>query len=798
MEFAAVAAAALASAHSLVPRWLPEGKLRGDQWACGGVRGESGKSCEISLKTGKWKDHKTDEVGGDLISLLAAIRGVKQIDAAREIIRDLGLKSDAPKPAPAAPKPKEEDEWAVVRPAPDDLDYTWALTMRGLGKASRTWEYRDDDGRLHLVVIRWDTDEGKEIKPLSCWKSRKSGEIQWKYKHLPKPRPIYGHDRLAARPAALIVLCEGEKAADACEARFTHVVAIATEGGVESAVHTDWSILEGRDVAIWPDADQKIIKTQAQADKFKRPIGELIPHDHQPGIRYQNAAITALSALPVKSLQCVNLDLLSRALGRPLSDGFDAADLLPADQIDLTTVLVPVDIAPVQSSEDLFAEGQPTPAKTTPTVAAGAAPKSRRSCVNKFTDTMDAVRAYLRDRELEPDALDGWRDAKTWSLVREDLNDLGLHAWCEINAMGTEVPKTTITDILNAIADEMREKRRQSLIDSLAKGPATPEGEAAIAAYLKALTGHDNDWELSVLKHWIWMVKRSALMLPVQHHLMPVAYGPQGSGKSVAVNRLCQPWSELGIQINASYLTDDRRCPVLATAVTAIWDEMQGSAKADIEALKNMVTSSTISYRPMRTTQTVVQPRTCSFFGTSNLPVRVMVPDTTGARRFVQLDTPPRCDWILLNEIDPALIWQCVSINDPAPILPYLDRLREHQETLVHRDQVSQWLDAETWGQARIILSHEAEPVFIDAYNPAVGESYENISLRYHAWSRLIGQAPLSSKIFAIRLDQEGFTNSQPRLPNGKRTRMYKRPIDQLSQNEPQPRQDDSHEAIGF
>jgi hypothetical protein len=764
IDFAEVADAAKRAAYDLVPRWLPAGRPVGVEWVCGGTRGEDGESCSINLTTGKWADFATDQKGGDLIGLLAAIRNIKQIEAAREIMTELGIQSA--QPASEKPKPKPvDDALTVVRPCPADLDFSWCLNSQNRGQASKHWEYRDDAGRLHLLVVRWDFIDAdgkpdKYIRPYSTWKNGVTGKIQWESKHLPAPRPLYGHDRLADNSEALIVVCEGEKAADACEVRFPHVVAICSEGGCSSAPYADWSALAGRNVAVWPDADK-------------------------PGAKYLAAAVAEIKKISPASLQIVNLDLLQRAINRPLidakgKDGFDAADLLPTDSFDLSAILVPVEIAPAAGP------------KSTPTDSAGAAPQPSQRFANKFTGVMDEVRAYLDSRNLAPDALDGWRDAKSWSLVREDLAELGLHAWCKINASGTDVPKTTVTDILNTIADDMREKRRQSLIDNLAKGPATPEGVAAVESYLKALTGHCHDWELAVIKHWIWSVKRSALMLPVEHHLMPVAYGPQGSGKSVAVNRLCQPWSELAIQINADYLTDDRRCPVLATAITAVWDEMQGSAKADIEALKNMVTSSTISYRPMRTTQTVVQPRTCSFFGTSNLPVSVMVPDTTGARRFVQLDTPKRCEWNLLNDIIPELIWQCVSVEDKAPILPFIERLREHQSTLVHRDQVSQWLEAETWGQARIILSHESEPIFIDPYNHDVGESFENVSLRYHAWSRLIGQAPLSSKIFATRLKQEGFEDSQPRI-GGKRTRMYKRPVDQLSQNEPMKSTEESY-----
>jgi putative DNA primase/helicase len=62
-------------------------------------------------------------------------------------------------------------------------------------------------------------------------------------------------DRLAVRPNASVIVCEGEKAADAAAAIFPKSVAVTSSNGAASASKTDWSPFAGKRVLIWPDAD---------------------------------------------------------------------------------------------------------------------------------------------------------------------------------------------------------------------------------------------------------------------------------------------------------------------------------------------------------------------------------------------------------------------------------------------------------------------------------------------------------------------------------------------------------------
>ena len=95
----------------------------------------------------------------------------------------------------------------------------------------------------------------KEIRPLTYCEGP-NGRREWRFKAFFEPRPLYGLDRLAARPDAPVLVTEGEKAADAAAKLFPDHVAITSPGGSNAAGKADWSPVAGRRVIIWPDHDE--------------------------------------------------------------------------------------------------------------------------------------------------------------------------------------------------------------------------------------------------------------------------------------------------------------------------------------------------------------------------------------------------------------------------------------------------------------------------------------------------------------------------------------------------------------
>ncbi|MDI9430654.1 MAG: AAA family ATPase [Planctomycetota bacterium] len=115
------------------------------------------------------------------------------------------------------------------------------------GPHSAVWTYHDAAGEPVGMMVRWDTDGGKDIRPLA--KTARG----WIIGGMAEPRPLYRLPELLARPNERVFVCEGEKAADA--AASIGLLATTSPHGCKSAATADWNPLAGRDVVILPDND---------------------------------------------------------------------------------------------------------------------------------------------------------------------------------------------------------------------------------------------------------------------------------------------------------------------------------------------------------------------------------------------------------------------------------------------------------------------------------------------------------------------------------------------------------------
>src|SRR5262249_39259303 len=107
------------------------------------------------------------------------------------------------------------------------------------------WTYHDAQTEPVGLVVRWDKPNGKDIRPVA-WHAG-----GWRIGAMPDPRPLYRLPELAA--ATRVIVCEGEKAADA--ARSLGFTATTSAGGSQAASKTDWRPLAGKEVWILPDND---------------------------------------------------------------------------------------------------------------------------------------------------------------------------------------------------------------------------------------------------------------------------------------------------------------------------------------------------------------------------------------------------------------------------------------------------------------------------------------------------------------------------------------------------------------
>lgn len=263
IDFERINTAALGSLESLLCEWFPAGKRDGHEFRVGDLAGSPGSSLSINLHSGVWCDFAGDDKGSDPISLLAAIRGCKQGEAARELEARLGMGNLTAKADTANfGKPRPNDEWEPLAHAPEGCHEPDTSHFK-LGKPTRTWWYHTQDNKRVGLIARFDTAEGKEVIPLTWCRNKETGREAWRWKSFAKPRPLFRLQDLAARPDAWVLVVEGEKAAEAAQRLMPHVVATSWAGGSKAVDLADWSVLEGRKVLVWPDADEPGVKAAA-------------------------------------------------------------------------------------------------------------------------------------------------------------------------------------------------------------------------------------------------------------------------------------------------------------------------------------------------------------------------------------------------------------------------------------------------------------------------------------------------------------------------------------------------------
>lgn len=262
-SFAEVKRASQLAIDQVLSHWLP-----------GGERVDGGKeytapnptrvdkragSLKVNIAKGTWCDFATGDKGGDLIDLVRYLDGGSEVDACNKLADFLNVTAGSqPTPATASSK---APEWVAIQPIPEAAMSKIPYKHRTHGQPSRVWIYRDATGAALMVLYRFDlgADANGKLKkafaPLTWCRCSSDESYQWRWQSLPEPRPLLRLDKLAQLPAAPVVLCEGEKAADAAAELLPHYVATCWPNGIDGWGKADFSPLAGRDVLLWPDND---------------------------------------------------------------------------------------------------------------------------------------------------------------------------------------------------------------------------------------------------------------------------------------------------------------------------------------------------------------------------------------------------------------------------------------------------------------------------------------------------------------------------------------------------------------
>ena len=287
IPFEAIRVAAFAQADRLLRDWFPHGRIVGREFKIGDLQGRPGESLSINLTTGKWADFAEGVAGHDIIDLLAATtyRG-DRIRAARELGKMLGIdatsragKSNGKTRYNRHAVPDHED-WQPTIPPPANVPKPAPSHFDGY---DITYEYCDLDDRLLFYVRRREATGGKRKQFHPLVYGVLNGEKGWHSKHPPIPKPLYGLNRLTMLPDATVLLCEGEKAANAAQMIFPEFACVSWCGGAKAAQYADVSPLAERDVLVWPDNDVEGHSAAADLRKMLPQVRVLRVKDLPPG-----------------------------------------------------------------------------------------------------------------------------------------------------------------------------------------------------------------------------------------------------------------------------------------------------------------------------------------------------------------------------------------------------------------------------------------------------------------------------------------------------------------------------------
>lgn len=230
------------------------------------------------------------------------------------------------------------------------------------------------------------------------------------------------------------------------------------------------------------------------------------------------------------------------------------------------------------------------------------------------------------------------------------------------------------------------------------------EGQDPITNFTKALVGENCEKLLqhrAVIAHFIWQIKRKLFGYPVVHHMCPVLVGAQGCGKTIAIDNLIAPLKHLSMEGNLGTFVRENEKFVFGTYYIIKLDEFARGTKADLESMKNIITSPDVNYRTFYVQKMAYMPNISTFIGASNRSVAEIFNDQTGNRRFYEIPCLDKVDWSQIGGyteeegIDYNSLWKTVNEEDESPIMPFINEILKYQEGFRAKTFIEDWLISE-------------------------------------------------------------------------------------------------------
>jgi len=588
---------------------------------------------------------------GDVLDFVQKIKGV----GLREAINILGGASAGPNVAPR--RIEARDIYAGIEPVEPPSDpivkgrRVKLYNPKRKGDPSEwggfapslVFPYHHADGSLFGYVLRHDLGGGDKETPMVMWVRLPDGRECWSRFPFPKPRPLYGLDRLG--DARQVIVVEGEKCREALAAETGRTV-VSWAGGTQGVKHTDWTPLAGRNVVIWPDADGPGLGTADEIAALLIALGctvrvmDVMRDDPPKGWDAADAIRDGWDK--------ARLDTFMRETVRPWSPPKPPTPPAPEKPpAPAGPVTPPAPAKPVVEARTVQQEQeQPatvTDIRTRRTVAAdenwmlglvcgekGPKPGATKNWALFLENhpevsgvfAFDAFKRVVMLMRKPP-----WDWQKNWweprPLTDRDLSEAVM--WLEARQM---TPKASnIAAVIQTVAERSSFDRLTEYLEGL-KWDRKPRVEKWLTYYMGV---EDTPYARTVGTRWLISAVARGLQPGCKVDTMPILEGPQGARKSTALRFL----------YGDSFFTDglsDIGSKDAKMEMQGVWGlevaEMHKFNAAEVNEVKKFLTQQTDRYRPPYGRTVIEAPRRVVLNGTINPEGNAYLRDPTGARRF--------------------------------------------------------------------------------------------------------------------------------------------------------------------
>lgn len=253
-------------------------------------------------------------------------------------------------------------------------------------------------------------------------------------------------------------------------------------------------------------------------------------------------------------------------------------------------------------------------------------------------------------------------------------DDAQLYCWVSAR-YGVQFPENKFSKALMAVTDRRRYNPLVDYLNGLPEWDGVERVESLLIDYLGAA---DNAYTREVTKRTMIGAVMRAYEPGCKFDYVLVLDGKPGIGKSTLLSTLG------GEFFSDSLSLTDTKDKTAAEKLQGVWimeiGEMQGTRKADIEAMKGFISRQVDEYRPAYGRVVEHRPRTAILCGTTN-SMTGFLRDTTGNRRFWPVTVTGVDDgrvWSISKDERDQIWAEAVSLYECGEV-PYLDPKMEEQ-----------------------------------------------------------------------------------------------------------------------